>query len=256
MGEMISFEELCGRPSNRKKPIEIFPLDYKPGYQRIDMTGLRFGKVSVIRIVGRARDGSLYWLCDCDCGRKTVIRGDELRHKIKGTKSCGCWHKGNYRKRQRAFACGHTDKTHVAHGLCDICYRLGRPKPTVSAYKKRKESSTEAEWTEYRINKHLKRYHISLDMYLSVLESQNYKCLCGFQFELDRSKRTTANIDHDHACCPGQGSCGKCVRGILCFRCNSVLGYLEPEPHLLPIWLADYLNKYKTERANRDLPGF
>ena len=29
------------------------------------------------------------------------------------------------------------------------------------------------------------------------------------------------SVDHDHACCPGPKSCGKCRRGILCSACNS-----------------------------------
>jgi hypothetical protein len=32
-------------------------------------------------------------------------------------------------------------------------------------------------------------------------------------------------IDHDHDCCPGEHSCGRCIRGILCVRCNQTLAH-------------------------------
>jgi hypothetical protein len=47
-------------------------------------------------------------------------------------------------------------------------------------------------------------------------------------------------IDHDHSCCPGQGSCGKCVRGILCGACNRGLGHFRDSPQALRK-AADYL---------------
>jgi hypothetical protein len=28
------------------------------------------------------------------------------------------------------------------------------------------------------------------------------------------------HFDHDHECCPGNYSCGRCLRGVLCNRCN------------------------------------
>ncbi len=34
-------------------------------------------------------------------------------------------------------------------------------------------------------------------------------------------------VDHDHLCCPEKRSCGRCVRGLLCLRCNTGLGYVE-----------------------------
>lgn len=33
-------------------------------------------------------------------------------------------------------------------------------------------------------------------------------------------------VDHDHDCCPGDRSCGKCVRGYICRKCNSGIGLL------------------------------
>jgi hypothetical protein len=33
-------------------------------------------------------------------------------------------------------------------------------------------------------------------------------------------------VDHDHSCCPTNFTCGKCVRGILCRRCNMLEGFL------------------------------
>lgn len=32
-------------------------------------------------------------------------------------------------------------------------------------------------------------------------------------------------VDHDRSCCPGDTSCPKCRRGVVCQWCNSVLGY-------------------------------
>lgn len=40
-------------------------------------------------------------------------------------------------------------------------------------------------------------------------------------------------IDHDHDCCPGRNSCGKCVRGVLCHTCNVGVGMFKNNTFLL-----------------------
>ena len=50
-------------------------------------------------------------------------------------------------------------------------------------------------------------------------------------------------VDHDHRCCPGDRSCGKCIRGLLHDICNRGLGYFRDDPVLL-ISAVEYLWKY------------
>lgn len=55
--------------------------------KRIDLTGQRFGRLTVIQYDHAEHDGA-HWLCKCDCGTEKVIAGYLLRNG--GTKSCGC----------------------------------------------------------------------------------------------------------------------------------------------------------------------
>lgn len=62
--------------------------------------------------------------------------------------------------------------------------------------------------------------------------------LCGICFE----PLIVTNIDHDHACCHGRRSCGKCVRGLLCPTCNRGLGMFKDNVKFL-VAAIDYLEK-------------
>ena len=55
--------------------------------QRIDLTGQRFNRLTVLRFDHTGRNGS-YWLCRCDCGTEKVLPGYQLRGNV--VKSCGC----------------------------------------------------------------------------------------------------------------------------------------------------------------------
>lgn len=57
----------------------------------IDLKGQRFGKLVVLSRAGTTNTGQASWLCQCDCGNKTIVAGYELRRTGRnGTKSCGC----------------------------------------------------------------------------------------------------------------------------------------------------------------------
>jgi hypothetical protein len=62
----------------------------------IDITGQRFGKLIVIRRAENDKQGQSRWLCRCDCGRPTKVRGYCLRNY---TQSCGCLALDTARKR-------------------------------------------------------------------------------------------------------------------------------------------------------------
>lgn len=55
--------------------------------RRIDLTGQRFGRLTVIEYDHAEHDGA-HWLCKCDCGAEKVIAGYLLRNGC--AKSCGC----------------------------------------------------------------------------------------------------------------------------------------------------------------------
>lgn len=56
--------------------------------KRIDLTGKRFGRLTVVSLGTPRRKGRLMWNCVCDCGKTRAIMSDSL---LQGrTNSCGC----------------------------------------------------------------------------------------------------------------------------------------------------------------------
>ena len=54
----------------------------------IDLTGRKFGRLTVIERSYPNRNEGTVWLCKCECGTEKIIRGHSLRRGL--TKSCGC----------------------------------------------------------------------------------------------------------------------------------------------------------------------
>lgn len=63
----------------------------KPSKPKIDETGNRYGRLTVLEYLGPGTYRRAQWLCICDCGNKKKAYGHNLR---KGrNKSCGCLNK-------------------------------------------------------------------------------------------------------------------------------------------------------------------
>lgn len=60
-------------------------------YKHNDLKGERFGRLTVIRDVGRSKDRHVLWLCKCDCGNEVTLPSNALVGKH--TQSCGCLQK-------------------------------------------------------------------------------------------------------------------------------------------------------------------
>lgn len=91
------------------------------GKQAIDLTGKRFGRLTVIRPVDKI--GVKYkWVCQCDCGNETVVIGSHLGKTIF---SCGCYAR---EKSSERLATHRKSKTRLFHIWQSIKQRCGNPR--------------------------------------------------------------------------------------------------------------------------------
>lgn len=66
-----------------------------------DLTGHRYGRLTVVERASNSESGRTRWLCKCDCGNSIVTLGNSLQSGR--TKSCGCYQQEHC--------------SHVTHGM-------------------------------------------------------------------------------------------------------------------------------------------
>lgn len=87
-----------------------------------DMTGLTFGRLSVVARAGSGAHGQARWRCACECGGTIDVDGYNLRNGY--TKSCGCLKREASAANSRAGAAAR-GAARVTHG-----HSVGRRTPT------------------------------------------------------------------------------------------------------------------------------
>lgn len=111
-----------------------------------DLKGIRFERLVALREHPVRKNGSICWVCKCDCGNKTIVTSTKLR--IGHTRSCGCLSKEITSKMRRTHGGSRTDLYVMWSAMKRRCQ-----KPNVKSYKDYggRGISVCDEWEDYAV---------------------------------------------------------------------------------------------------------
>lgn len=85
----------------------------------IDITGQKFGKLTVLGVHHLGKRNTRYWLCKCECGKETVQISVNL--KSGRTKSCGCQRYIELSERNKKHGMSGTRIYRIWRGMISRC---------------------------------------------------------------------------------------------------------------------------------------
>lgn len=164
-------------------------------------------------------------------GTDRKARGQKFCHKCNLEKPLGEFYRSGRRVKSYCKPC-HRDSTRI--------YTHNRLSSDPQYLRIRTESNRKSKILTGRRSRLIRQYGLRPEDYDALLDRQGGVCaVC-----LEPAGDMPLHVDHDHECCPGPDSCGKCIRGLLHARCNQGLGMFSDDPSLLEM-AAQYLRRTK-----------
>lgn len=233
------------------------------GHEKTPENTMKNGRCKLCAKVCRDknRPEGLGVLCACGCGQYTGVYSQNTPKKghVKGQpKKFLKGHGGMLariaiakRKKEMLFCkSGHPVFPGSRHpnGRCKECSREYGTKwreENPEKYRAQSDFRRENRDTEKEMASHRRRkYKLSPERFAEMLVEQGNKCaVCPVVFDF-LSRETTPCVDHDHFCCSGGTTCGKCVRGLICWQCNAGLGSFKDDVATLANAI-QYLTKFR-----------
>ena len=111
----------------------------------IDILGNKYHRLKVIKLIDPHKPSK--WLCLCDCGNETIVRGNNLKSGT--TKSCGCLMRETSaalcRKNRTIHGLSHTPIWNTYRGIKSRCNHKENP-----AYKHYGGRGIKCEWRSFQ----------------------------------------------------------------------------------------------------------
>ena len=93
----------------------------KKNIPKIDLTGKKFGKLTVLKCDGTVGRRRMMWICRCDCG--TLVKVDGSHLKDGHTNSCGCLNREKIAKVNFKTGLYGTKLYYAWYNMCNRCNR-------------------------------------------------------------------------------------------------------------------------------------
>ena len=94
-----------------------------PSFQ--DLTGQRFGKLTVIRRAENGASGRVQWLCQCECGNTPVVIASNMKRGKTG--ACfECWKAGNKNRLAQPSSWAHHQRAALGTAFASAGHLVGK----------------------------------------------------------------------------------------------------------------------------------